>query len=88
MIQKDMEKKQQNMTTLNHLDLTEIKIVEKKKTRYLGLVDISQTNSMEEIIDQSVIGAKKYHLHRLYNASYGSMLSVENIYRGKFETKR
>lgn len=85
MIQKDMEKKQQNMTTLNHLDLTEIRIVEKKKTRYLGIVDISQTNSMEEIIDQSVIGAKKYHLHRLYNASYGSMLSVENIYRGNYD---
>lgn len=85
MLKKVLDKKRQDMATLNHLDLSQISIVTKNEPRYLGLVDISQTNSLEEKLDQAIMGAKKYHLHRLYNASYGAMLSVENIYKGDFD---
>ena len=85
MLQKSLDKKRQDMTMLNHLDLSEISIITKNEPHYLGLVDISQTDSLEDKLDKATIGAKKYHLHRLYDASYGSMLSVDNIYKGNFD---
>lgn len=44
-----------------------------------------QSYILEEKLDQAVTGARKYHLHRLYDASCGAMLPVENIYKGKSE---
>lgn len=86
MLQSVLEKKRQAMAAINHLDLSEISIITKEEEHYLGLVDISQAKSLEEEIDQAAVGAKKYRLHRLYDASFGSMLSVENIYKGNFSS--
>lgn len=83
MLQKTLDRKRRDMETLNHLNLSEIRIITKSEPRYLGLVDISQTRSFEEMLDQAIIGAQKYHLHRLYDASYGIILPAENIYKGE-----
>ena len=85
LLQETLEKKRQDMDTLNHLDLSEIAIVIKDRPRCLGLVDISRAGSLEEKLDQAIIGAKRYHIQRLYNSSYGSMLSVENLRKGAFD---
>lgn len=85
-VQKTMEKKHQDMDILSNLDLSEIQIVERAEPRYLGIVDVSQAKSMEEEMDLAVAGAKKYHLHRLYETSYGAMLSIENMDKGNFNS--
>lgn len=83
MLQRTLDRKRRDMETLNHLNLSEIRIITKSEPRYLGLVDISQTSSFEEMLDQAIVGARKYQLHHLYDVSYGLMLPAESIYRGE-----
>lgn len=85
MLQKSLEKKRQDMETLKRLDLSEMSVITKTEEHYFGLVDISDAGTLEEKLDRATIGAKKYHLHRLFDSSCGSMLPVENLYKGDFD---
>ena len=48
-------------------------------------VDVSANISFEQEVEQVVAETKKYRLHRLHDASYGSMIPVENLLGGKFD---
>lgn len=74
---------QQDMDMLNSLDLSAISIIQKQGASLL-VVDAPEELPFEQQIERVILEAKKYNLHRLHDASYGSMLSVENLYRGNF----
>lgn len=73
-----------NMSALRNLDLSEVSIVEKPETHYLVTVPISQGIPFEQEIERVVAEAKKYQLKRLHDASYGSILPVEDLYCGHY----
>lgn len=82
-IRKILIKQQQDMDILRSLDFTEINLVE-KKSRYLVAVDVAGNLPIEQEIERVISETKRYQLRRLHDASYGSMLPVENLYQGKF----
>ena len=75
---------QKNMLTLLTMDLSKIAIVEKKE-RNLVTVDVNQDISFDKLVELITNETKKYQLRRLHDASYGTMISVESLYHGKFE---
>lgn len=72
----------QDLATLLNMDLSRIEIVEKKKC-YLAVVPAREEN-IEEEIERVLAETQKQKLRRLHDASYGSMISVENLYQGNF----
>lgn len=83
-IQKVLSNHQQNIGMLRSLDISAISLVQ-KQSRYLVSVDVSANISFEQEVEQVVAETKKYRLHRLHDASYGSMVPVENLLGGKFD---
>lgn len=73
----------QDMVTLLNIDLSKISIVEKEQC-YLALVPITEGETTETEIEMVIEETKKHHVHRLHDATYGSMISVENLYQGNF----
>lgn len=82
-VQKILCNHKRDMETLRALDLSAVSLVE-KKSRYLVTVDISANQPFEKEVEQVISETKKYQLRRLHDASYGSMISVENLYQGRF----
>lgn len=83
-IQKVLRNHQQYMETLRSLDLSAISFVEKPNC-YLVAVDTAPDVPYEKDVEQVITEAKKYQLHRLHDASYGSMIPGDKLYQGKFE---
>ena len=73
----------QDMVTLLTMNLSEINIVEKEE-RYLVTVDIDENTSFEQEVEMIVSKTTEYHLGRLHDASYGSMIPVENLQKSHF----
>lgn len=74
----------QNMSTLLTMDLSQIRIV-KKNARSLITVDIKKDASFEEKVELITAQTERYHLGRLHDASYGSMISVASLQNGNFD---
>lgn len=83
-IQKILSNHQRNIEMLCSLDISTISLVQKQSC-YLVSVDVSTNTSFEKEIGQVIAETKKYQLHRLHDASYGSMIPVENLLQGKFD---
>lgn len=87
-IQKALESRHQDMMTLLQIDLDEIRIVEKGKS-CLAVVPVPDENTADEItetqIEKVIEETKRRQVHRLHDAVYGSMISVEKLYQGDFE---
>ncbi len=69
---------QQNMSTLLTMDLSQISIIERKE-RCLITVDVRPDISFEEEVELITSETEKYHLGRLHDASYGSMIPVSSL---------
>ena len=69
--------------TLLHMDLAEIRLVEKEERR-LVTVDINQDTPFEKQVEMITAETKKYQLRRLHDASYGTMIAVEKLHGGDF----
>ena len=82
-VQKTLVNHHQDMMTLLNLDLSEISIVQKEKC-YLAIVPMTEESTTETEIELVIEETKKRQLHRLHDASYGSMISVESLYQGNF----
>lgn len=74
----------QNMNTLMTMDLSKISVVE-KEARCLVTVDITKETSFEKEVEMIIAETKKYQLRRLHDASYGTMISIENLYQNNFD---
>ncbi|MCI8550749.1 MAG: MerR family transcriptional regulator [Lachnospiraceae bacterium] len=83
-LRKTLQNHRQNMNTLLTMDLSEIQVVEKKRQRLIT-VDIDKNISFEKEVELITAETKKYQLRRLHDASYGTMISVENLRHGNFE---
>lgn len=83
-MQKVLCNHQQDMEMLRSLDLSTISLVQKQSC-YLVTVPVTPDSSFDEEIEQVITETKKYQLRRLHDASYGSMLPVENLYQRKFD---
>lgn len=83
-IQKVLSNHQRNIEMLRSLDISDIRLVQKQSC-YLVSVDIGANTSFEKEVGEVIAAAKKYQLHRLHDASYGSMIPVENLLQGKFD---
>lgn len=83
-VRKTLDNHHRNMMMLLTMDLSEISIVEKEE-RCLVTVDIDQNTSFEKQVEMITAETKKYQLHRLHDASYGTMISVENLCQGNFD---
>ncbi len=73
----------QNLSTLLTMDLSEISIIERKE-RCLVTVDINSETSFEDEVELITAQTEKYHLGRLHDASYGSMISVSSLIHGNY----
>ncbi len=74
----------QNMATLLTMDLSEISIIEKEE-RCLVTVAVSKDISFEEKVELITAETEKYHLGRLHDASYGSMIPVSSLQTGNYD---
>lgn len=83
-VRKTLSNHRENMLTLLHIDLSEIRIVEKEE-RCLVTVDISQEITFEKEVELITAETKKYQLRRLHDASYGTMIPVTSLQNGQFE---
>lgn len=83
-IRKTLCNHHQNMTTLLTMDLSEISIV-KKEARCLVTVDIDRDTPFEQEVEMITAETARYHLGRLHDASYGSMIAVSSLIKGDFE---
>lgn len=83
-IRKTLSNHRQNMRTLLTMDLSEISIVEKKECS-LVTIDISADISFDKEVEMITDKTKKYQIHRLHDASYGSMISVTSLYNKNFD---
>ena len=83
-IQKVLQNHRQYMDTLCSLDLSKISLIE-KPGRYLVAVGTTPDAPFEKMVEQVIAKVKNYQLHRLHDASYGSMLPVEKLYQGEFD---
>lgn len=72
------------ISELLELNLSEISLIT-KEPRYLATVQTSPEKSLEDEIELIIAQTQKYNLPRMYQASYGSMLSVQSLYEQKFE---
>ena len=82
-IRKTLWKHHQNMSTLLTMNLSEINIVEKEE-HCLIVIDIHKNISFEEVVELVTAETEKYHLGRLHDANYGSMISVASLQNGNF----
>ncbi len=73
-----------NMSTLLTMDLSEISIVEKQE-RCLVTVDIDKNIAFEDVVELITAETEKYHLGRLHDASYGSMIPVSSLMNGCYD---
>ncbi|MDE7015078.1 MAG: MerR family transcriptional regulator [Kineothrix sp.] len=73
----------QNMSTLMTMDLSEISIIERQE-RCLVTVDINQETTFEDEVELITAETEKYHLGRLHDASYGSMIPVSSLLAGNY----
>lgn len=71
------------MSTLLTMDLSEISIIE-RTGRYLVTVDINQETTFEDEVELITAETEKYHLGRLHDASYGSMIPVSSLLDGNY----
>lgn len=83
-VQKVLSNHRRDMEMLRSLDISAIGLVQKESC-YLVSVDTDAAASFEQEVEQVIAETKKYQLRRLHDASYGSMISVENLYQGKFD---
>lgn len=83
-VRKTLEARQAETSALLTLNLSEISIVEQEE-KYLAIIHTDADMPLEKEIEAVVAETKKYHLNRLYDASYGSMLSAESLYAGDLE---
>lgn len=74
----------QSMDTLLTMDLSEISIIEKQEC-CLVTVDIEKNTSFEKEVELITSETTRYHLGRLHDASYGSMIPVDSLMQGRFD---
>ncbi len=80
-VRKTLTYHRQNMLTLLTMDLSEIGVIEKKE-RTLVTIDVHPDTPFDKLVESIVAETKKYQLRRLHDASYGTMIAVESLYRG------
>ncbi|MCI8298763.1 MAG: MerR family transcriptional regulator [Lachnospiraceae bacterium] len=73
----------QNMLTLLTMDLSGISIVEKEE-RCLVTVDINDATSFDQEVEMITAETRRYQLHRLHDATYGTMIPVQELSSGNF----
>ncbi|MDD2981068.1 MAG: MerR family transcriptional regulator [Hespellia sp.] len=79
-----LTRRHSDMEALLNLDLSQISVIE-KEPQYLATVQTSPEQSLEDDIEAVIHETEKYNLPSMYQVSYGSMLSVENLYAGRFD---
>lgn len=83
-IRKILVHQRRELSALQTLDLSEISVMEKEEQR-LVILKTPQGSSLEKEIELVIAETKKYELQRLHDATYGSVISVENLRQGKYE---
>lgn len=83
-VRTNLQNHHKNMVTLLTMDLSKISIVEKEE-HCLVTVNISKNISFEEEVEMITAETEKYHLGRLHDASYGSMIPVTSLQNGNFD---
>lgn len=83
-IRKTLCNHRQNMETLLTMDLAKISIV-KKEARCLVTVDIDKDTPFEQEVEMITAETARYHLGRLHDASYGSMVATSSLLKGDFD---
>ena len=83
-VRKTLCSHRQDMDTLLTMDLSEICIAEKEE-RCLVTVDIDKDVTFEREVELITAETARYHLGRLHDASYGSMIPVSSLLKGNFD---
>lgn len=74
----------EHMITLMTMDLSKISMIEHKERSFVT-VDVNPDTSFEEEVELITAETEKYHLGRLHDASYGSMIAVSSLQNGNFD---
>lgn len=84
-IKKSLIKQKSDVEYILNSDLDEIKIVE-KEAQNLIIINSSDNETYEKEIGTIIKELKKHNVERLGKATYGSVISVDNLKKGDFET--
>ncbi len=74
----------QSMDTLLTMDLSEISMIEKEEC-CLITIDIEKDITFEKEVELITAETARYHLGRLHDATYGSMIPVDSLLHGNFD---
>lgn len=83
-MKKTLVSRHQDMMALLHLDLSEISVVQRKKS-CLAVVPVEQELPAAADVERVIGAVKRHKLQRLHDAVYGSMIAVEHLYQGHFD---
>lgn len=83
-IRKSLVYQKDELSMLVDLDLSQISIVEEETEQFVT-IRITKDTSWEKQLKMITEEAKKYKVHNLHDASYGYMISTENLYRNEFD---
>ncbi len=81
-MKKMLVSRHQDMKDLMCLDLSEISIVERKKSN-LATVPIDREAPTLQDVERVISVVKQHKVPRLHDAIYGTMIAIENIYQRK-----
>ncbi|HBF1560900.1 TPA: MerR family transcriptional regulator [Clostridioides difficile] len=83
-IRKSLIYQKDELSMLVDLDLSQISIVEEEAEQFI-MIRIAKDTSWEKQLKMIMEETKKYKLHNIHDASYGYMISTENLYRNEFD---
>ncbi len=83
-VRKTLSNYQLHMEALLNMDLSEISIV-KKEACCLVTIEIDEDTSYDKEVELITAQTQKYQLRRLHDASYGTMIPVDSLYKGNFD---
>ena len=84
-IKRTMIKRRDDMRRLLDTDISAISLVEKAGS-CLVTAPFTTNSPFEQEMAAILAQIKKHSIRRLYDVSYGVMISVDNLYRGDFES--
>lgn len=83
-MKKTLVSRHQDMEKLMYLNLSEISVVERKKS-YLAVVPLEENLPTLKDVERVIGIVKQHKLPRLHDATYGSMIAVKNLYQKKYD---
>ena len=83
-VRRVLAQRHQEILDLLNLDLNAIQLIHRER-RYLAVVPLEEGFTFDREVELMMDQARSCQLHRLHDAAYGSMISVETLAQGRLQ---